>query len=110
MLGGVEIAPLIRLLFFTAVIVLLQISEGSGGPYWWAFVGLGCGQSLLIATAFYGVAALVARASATLSPARRSLAVLAAAAAGIALAVAFQAYDTPMSSASMHSNLLQVFR
>lgn len=110
MLGGLETAPALRLLFFTALIVTVQIAEGSGGFVWNTFILLGAVQSALYAAGLYLCAALVTRAVTRLAPRRRLIAVAAIAAAMIGTAIALPLYDTPMSSRTMHSTLFGVFQ
>ena len=108
-LVGVEVAPLVRLAFFAGIIVLLNFSEGTGGPYWWAFLGLALSQSAVIGGILYAVAKLGARLLDDLAAAQRARLILGCALLAAALCVTFRPYSTPMSSSSMHSGLLQVF-
>jgi len=110
MLGGVEVAPIVRLVFFTGIIVLLNLSEGPGGAYWWAFLGLAFAQTAFLAGALYLIAALGGRVLGRLPPARRAPLLVGLALAAGSLCIAFAPYSTPMSSVSVRSGLLGVFR
>ncbi len=110
MLGGVEVAPIVRLLFFTGIIVVLNLSEGPGGIYWWAFLGLAFVQTAVIGSALYGIASLGGRMLGGLPEARRAPLIVGIALAAGSLCIAFAPYSTPMSSTSVQSGLLGVFR
>ncbi len=110
MLGVVETAPPIRLLLFTALTVAVRFSEGSGGYVWTIFILLGVVQIALYAVGLYYCASLVSRTVARATPLRRGAAVAAIAIVVVVIAVSYPIYETPMSSQSIHSTLLQVFR
>ncbi len=108
MLGGLEIAPPVRLAFFTAVISALQVSEGPGGWIWHTFFALGTVQLVAWASANYFVASFAARASARFHHQTRLIAVLLLCVAVLAIALTVPIYETPMSSEAEYSRLSQV--
>jgi len=110
-LADSEWAPTLRLVFLTAITLLLHLSEGFGGNLWALLLALGLAQSALYLLLFYACAAcaagqLVRRASPRLA------AVLVAALALTLLggAAALPLYVTPISSQAMYSSLLDVLR
>lgn len=110
MLGGIETAPLIRLLSFTALTVAALVAEGPGGYVWNTFIALGVLQLALYGIGLYFCAALAARATVRLQPSGRLVVVAIAVIAVVAITGSMQLYETPMSSRGLYSNLWQVLR
>lgn len=108
MLGGLEIAPPLRLFFFTSVIAALQVTEGPGGWVWNTFLAMGVVQTTAWAVGLYAAAALLARAGRMLPPRLRLALVAALTVATVAVTASVPLYKTPMSSESPRSTLLQV--
>ena len=111
MLGGIEIAPIIRLAFFASLTIVAHIFEGSGGSNWSAFIALGAVQTLLYFLGFYAIAALVSRfLLARFSSTIRAGVVAAIGATTLITFSVFPLYETPISSTSMYSTLLEVLQ
>jgi len=110
-LADTELAPTLRLVFLTAITILLHLSEGYGGPLWATLLGLGLAQSIAYLLLFYAVAAVAARQLVRRLAPRAVLATVAAIAAlllgGAAL---LRPYVTPISSQTMYSGLFDVLR
>lgn len=110
-LADSELAPPLRLIFLTAMTLLLHLSEGYGGNLWAAMLALGVAQSALYLFIFYALAAFAARQlAARISPPVATLVVAVFATALLVSAVRRPHYVTPISSQHMYSSLVDVFR
>ncbi len=109
LLGAVEVAPPLRLTFFSLMIAGARIFEGAGGWVWTTLVALTLVQSALYAAALLAPATLVSRLFSTISNRHRRLAMIAAVASVFLVTSLFPFYETPVSSVTQHSNLLQIF-
>ncbi len=109
-LGAVEVAPPLRLTFFSLIIAGARILEGSGGWVWTTLVALTLVQSAFYASALLAPAILVSRLLSTISDRGRRLTVIATVASVLVLASLFPIYETPVSSVAQRSNLRQIFQ
>ena len=107
-LGGFEVAPPVRVVFLTGLVVAVVATEGAAG-YQGTFTLLGVVQSVLWLALFYGVAAAIARMiQRGVGEGGRVWAVGALVVALFALSL-FEIYRTPLSSVSLHSNVAGLF-
>jgi hypothetical protein len=110
-LADSELAPTLRLVFLTAITLLLHLSEGYGGKLWATLLAIGLAQSVLYLLLFYALAAFAARQLTRRVGPRVALAFVAAVAllllAGAAL---LRPYVTPISSQTMYSGLFDALR
>ncbi len=107
-LGANETAPPLRLFLISTLTGLLQVTEGAGGWVWRTFILLGVGQCLLYALGLYFVAAFICRATTRLEDSSRRSLTLAIVAVSLAVACIVPIYETPLSSRSLYSTLLQI--
>ncbi|MDH3685651.1 MAG: hypothetical protein OEP95_05465 [Myxococcales bacterium] len=106
-LGGLEIAPLARGLFFSLLIWGIVATEGAGG-FQGAFALLAAVQMAVGAGLLWCVAALAARGMRGATPATRAFAVGAIVVALIGFSLQ-DVYRTPLSSTRPQSSLLGLF-
>lgn len=106
-LGGFEIAPAARLLFLTAIVLAVVVTEGAAG-YQGSFAMLAAVQSVVWLLLLWGAAALLAFFLQRVAhPARTAL--LALLCAALLVASLFEIYQTPISSRAAHANLAGLF-
>ena len=106
-LGGFEVAPTVRLVFLSGLIVGVVATEGPTG-WLGTFALLGAVQSLLWPLIFWGIAGL---AGALISRARAPLRTVLVACVVVALLATsmFDIYRTSLSSSGARSSLVEIF-
>ena len=107
-LGGFEVAPAMRALFLSTLVLAVVITEGSAG-WLGSLAWLSVGQSLLWLVLLFGGAALGTwLGDRVLGTRLRSAAVLLLCAGLIGMSL-FEIYQTPISSRSPYSNVTGLF-
>lgn len=106
-LGQPELVPVLRMVFVTAIFSAVFAAEGGG--LLGMTTGIGLLQCAFYAGLLFGVAALLARLIDRLAEEGARKAAVAVLAATLVVASLFPIYDTPLSSARLRSNVLQLF-
>jgi hypothetical protein len=106
-MAGLEIAPLVRLLFLEGVMLAIVASDGLAGTAG-LFAAMLAVEGLLLVAGLWGLSWVVARALSTVPPAVRVACVGIAAASLLGLS-SLEIYRTPHSSSGPTANLLGIF-
>jgi len=103
----VEWAPVLRLVFLTALFGAVALAEGGGTEL--LMSALGTAQAAVYAGLFFLGAGLVARAFERIGSPPMRVAAVGTAVFLLVASAQLPIYDTPLSSARMRSNLWQLF-
>jgi hypothetical protein len=106
-MAGVELAPLVRLLFLEGIMLAVVASDGFAGTAG-LFAAILAVEGLLLVAGIWGLAWGASRALSGVSPAARAACAGIAALALLGLS-SFEIYRTPHSSSGPTANLLGIF-